>query len=145
MSHVVKSALVPFSAAQMYALVADVDGYRDFLPWCRDSAVVSRSENELIGRIDVAKGPIHKTFSTRNRLRQDERIDIDLVDGPFRRLDGHWRFEALEEAACKVSLDLEFEFANRLLAGAFAPLFKEVAEAMLDAFVKRAHQVHGGR
>lgn len=143
MTHVVKHALVPYSAEEMFKLVADIDRYQEFLPWCRNSSMQQRSENEVVGHVEVAKGPIQKTFSTANRLQPHQRIDLTLVDGPFKRLDGFWQFDALQESACKVTLDLTFEFTNRLLAGAFAPVFKEVAESMLAAFVKRAHEVYG--
>ena len=143
MATVNKSALVPHAAAQMYALVDDVESYENFLPWCGASRVHSRSTDEVRATIEIAKGGLRKSFTTRNRLQPPELIRIELVDGPFRKLEGAWRFQALDEAACKVLLDLEYEFSNRLLKLAVGPVFGQIANTMVDAFCRRADQVYG--
>ncbi len=142
MQTVNKSALVPYSAVQMYELVNDVAAYPQFLPWCRTARVEDRRDDELLASIEMAKGRLHKSFTTRNRLYPHERIELFLVDGPFRHLHGVWRFQALREDACKVSLSLEFEFANLLIRTAVGPIFNRIADTLVDSFCRRAEQVY---
>lgn len=143
MTTISRSALVPYTPAQMFHLVDDVEAYPQFLPWCRDSRVLSRDEDEVRASLDIAYGGLHKSFTTLNRLQQDKMIEIRLVSGPFKRLEGFWRFDGLGKDGCKVSLDLEFEFSGRLLSMTFGPVFGQIANSMLDAFVRRAEDVHG--
>lgn len=140
-----KSALVAYSPAEMFALVSDVESYADFLPWCRSSRVVWREGDELKACLEMAKGSLQKSFTTHNRQQADKMIEIRLVDGPFKRLEGYWRFDPLGDKACKVSLDLEFEFANRMLSMMIGPVFSQIANTLVDAFQQRAVQVYGKR
>ncbi len=140
-----KSALVSYAAGDMYALVDDVGSYHKFLPWCRASRELSRNEDEVHGEIEVAYGGMHKSFTTCNRLQKNKMIEIRLVNGPFRHLEGFWRFDALSQEACKVSLDLDFEFHNRLVGLAFGPVFNQISNSLVDAFCERARQVYGKR
>ena len=137
-----KSALVPYPPAAMYALVADVESYPSFLPWCRGASVVRRSDEIAEASLEVARGPIRQRFSTRNTMVPGERIELRLLDGPFRRLEGHWRFAALGENGCRVSLDLEFEFSSAVLRHLLGPIFKEMANSLLSAFCLRARELH---
>jgi len=139
-----KSALVLYSAAEMYALVNDIEAYPQFLPWCRSTHVLMCGEDELRATIEMAKGGIHKSFTTFNRMQKHKMIDIRLLEGPFKRLEGYWRFEPLRADACKVSLDLEFEF-SQLLRVAIEPVFKQIANSLVDAFCKRAVDLYGKR
>ncbi|MBE9567113.1 MAG: type II toxin-antitoxin system RatA family toxin [Proteobacteria bacterium] len=146
MSHIQRSALVHYSPAEMYRLVNDVADYATFLPWCRSSAVKSESETEMIASVEIAKGVLNKTFTTHNRLYKDHRIELELVDGPFKKLRGFWQFDALKtENACKVNLDLEFEFDNAMMSIAAKPIFTQIASSLVDAFCKRAVEVYGER
>lgn len=138
-----KSALVPYSNAQMFALVNDVENYPQFLPWCRTSRVLERGMDEVRAAVEIAHGALHKSFTTLNRLQQNKMIEMRLVEGPFRRLEGYWRFDVLGENACKVSLDLDFEFSNRLVAMAMGPVFTQIANSLVDAFCKRARELYG--
>ncbi len=138
-----KTALVPYSAADMYRLVDDVDAYPEFLPWCGGGQELSRTEDEVRARIEIAFGAVHKSFTTLNRLQKNKMIEMSLVDGPFKHLHGFWRFEALDEKACKVSLDMEYEFSNRLVGMALGPAFNQIANSMMDAFCKRAEAIYG--
>jgi len=141
-----KSALVLYSTADMYALVSDIEAYPRFLPWCRTTEILSRHGDELRVRIDMLlKGGVRKTFTTRNRLQPDERIEIHLLDGPFLKLEGLWRFEPLRADACKVSLDMDFEFSSSVLRATIGPVFKQIANSMVDAFCKRAVDLYGRR
>ena len=143
MPKVEKSALVPYSAPVMYELVNDVESYPEFLPWCRQCRLLSRDEFELCGEIVVARAGIHQTFSTCNELYPHERIDVHLREGPFKRLEGSWEFQALREDACKISLIMEFEFSGRLINAAFGRVFSQIADTLVDAFCKRARELHG--
>ncbi len=145
MATVKKSALILYSAAEMYALVSDIEAYPQFLPWCRSTQVISRSEDEVRAVIEMVKGRVHKSFSTINRMQHHKMIDIRLLEGPFRRLEGYWRFDPLRADASKVSLDMEFEFANPLLRMAVEPVFKQIANSLVDAFCKRAVDLYGRR
>ena len=145
MPNVRKSALVPYAAGAMYDLVNAIETYPQFLPWCRSTRVLSRSEDEVRATIEIVKGGVHKAFTTCNRMQQNKMIEIRLLDGPFRHLEGYWRFESLGETGCKVSLDLEFEFSNTVLRMMIGPVFNQIANSLVDAFCKRAGEVYGGR
>jgi ribosome-associated toxin RatA of RatAB toxin-antitoxin module len=138
-----RSALVPYAAGDMYDLVADVEQYPGFLPWCRSAKVRARTPNTVEASLEIGRGPLHKTFTTRNVMTPGTRIDIELVNGPFRRLQGCWRFEALEDEGCRVRLEMEFEIAGSLLGKTLGPLFSEIANSMVDAFCRRAGELYG--
>lgn len=133
-----KSALVAHSAKRMFDLVYDVGSYPQFLPWCQGSEVLLETDEKICGRIEVSRLGIHQTFSTCNLFERDRRMDIALMDGPFRKLHGGWRFTPLREDACKVELELEFEFSGRLIDKAFGAVFDQIANSLVDAFCKRA-------
>ena len=145
MPRISRSADVPFPAPDMFSLVADIERYPRFLPWCRSATVHARTPTVVTASLEVARGPLRKSFTTRNRMVDPERIDIELVDGPFSRLDGRWSFDAMAARGCKVGFEMQFEISNRVLARVLAPLFEEIARTMVDAFCRRAHQVYGAR
>ncbi len=145
MTCISRTALVPFSAAEMYALVDDIPSYPKFLEWCRSATELERTEDEVVASLELAKGAFHKTFTTRNRIQKNKMVEMRLVEGPFRLLEGFWRFDALAEQACKVSFDLEFEFSSRLVGVAAGPAFSQIANTMVDAFCKRAAEIYGKR
>ena len=142
MAQVNKSALVPYSAEQMYKLVDDVFAYQEFLPWCGDSKEVSRENEVVVASVTIAKGSINKTFTTKNTSNDHQKIQMQLVDGPFKELSGFWSFQELNENACKVTLKLDYEFSNRLLRLVVGPVFNQIANAMVDSFVERAKEVY---
>lgn len=143
MANINKSALVQHSAADMFALVDDVSSYADFLPWCGGSKELSRNEDEVKASVTIAHSGLNKAFTTLNRLQKNKIIEMNLVDGPFKHLHGFWRFESLAENACKISLDLEYEFSNRLIGMALGPVFSQIANALVDSFCQRAEAVYG--
>ena len=143
MKTVHRNALVMHSAEQMYRLVNDIESYPLFLPWCSGSRLESATPEEIVASLDVAKAGVKKTFTTRNRLVENRRVEMALVDGPFQRLAGSWSFTPLNEEACKVELDLEFEFSSKLMAVMLGPVFNEAANTMVAAFCKRADEVYG--
>lgn len=143
MGSVSRTALVPYSAAEMFALVNDIESYPRFLPWCGAAEVLQSGEDEIRARVEIAYGSVRKAFTTRNRLQKDKMIEMRLLEGPFRHLEGYWRFDSLGERACKVSLDLDFEFSGRLVGLALGPVFNQIANTLVDSFAKRAVEVYG--
>lgn len=143
MSRIERSALVPYSDKQMFDLVNDVKNYPEFVPNCESSRVLHESENEMVAELFISKAGIRHSFTTRNILQEPQTIYLELVDGPFKRLGGRWTFQALAPDACKVQLELEFEFSNQLLKFAFGKIFSEVTSRMVQAFAMRAQQVYG--
>lgn len=144
MASVRKTALLPYSAQQLYALVEDFESYPQFLPWCKSARLLSRDDEQICAELEVSRMGIHQKFSTCNRLQPPDAMDIALKDGPFKQLHGGWRFIALAEDACKIELELEFEFSGRLIDTAFGAVFNQVANTLVDAFCKRATEVYGG-
>ena len=138
-----RSALVPHSAQKMYALVADVESYPQFLPWC-DRAVVSVSEpGRTVATLHINFRGLKKQFTTENFNRPGARIDMKLVSGPFRSLEGSWVFTALSENACKVELSLRYQFASTLIQKMAGPAFRDIMDTFADAFVRRADEKFG--
>lgn len=145
MTTVQKSALVSYSAQEMYALVADIESYGKFLPWCGGSRILARDEDSATASVVIAYGGIHKAFTTINRMQPGKMIEMRLVEGPFKHLSGYWRFQALDAHACKVSLDMEFEFSNAVLSMTVGPVFSRIANDLLDGFCRRAELQYGRR
>jgi len=140
-----RSALVRHSARAMFDLVNDFERYPEFLSGCSNAELLERDEDHLKGRLTLSKAGMQQSFVTRNDLYAPERIELSLVDGPFKRLQGTWLFTPLGENACKVSLEMDFEFSNRLLGMAFGKLFSQVAAQMVEAFTRRADQIYTQR
>jgi ribosome-associated toxin RatA of RatAB toxin-antitoxin module len=145
MPSIQRSALVPYSPAQMFDLVNDIESYPQFLPGCRSATVYARDNDTIKAGLELAKGAVRKSFTTCNRLQKNKMIEVRLVEGPFQHLEGFWRFDALESGATRVSLDLEFEYSNRLVGLAIGPVFTQIANTLVDSFVRRAREVYGGR
>lgn len=141
MTVVRRVAFAPFSPAEMYALVNDVEAYPDFLPWCEAATVLDEDVRAMRARLTVNKGRFRYSFTTANRLVPDREIALSLVDGPFRKLEGAWRFEATD-GGCTIHFELAFEFTNRLLAVALNAAFKPIADSLVDAFKRRAYAVY---
>ncbi|EPF14968.1 MULTISPECIES: type II toxin-antitoxin system RatA family toxin [Cedecea] len=142
MPQISRTALVPYSAEQMYQLVNDVKSYPEFLPGCTGSRVIDASANQMTAAVDVSKAGISKTFTTRNILTDNQSILMQLVDGPFKSLMGGWKFTPLSEDACRIEFQLDFEFTNKLIELAFGRIFKELAGSMVQAFTTRAKEVY---
>ena len=144
MARVQRSALLPYAAADVFAIVNDVPRYPEFLPWCSDATVLEASAEEVVAALSLSASGITETFTTRNRLTPFERIEMVLVSGPFRELSGGWTFTRLgEDAGCRVELDLSFRMSGmKSLLGA---VFNKAADQMVDAFCARANDVLGDR
>lgn len=138
-----RSALVMYSAEQMFELINDVLAYPSFLPDCSDSKIIKQDDNSVTAALLVSKGGLKKWFTTKNILVSNEEIQLTLVDGPFKKLQGSWQLTALSEEACKVSLSLEYEFSNRVFDIAFGRVFNHLTNNMVQAFTLRAKDVYG--
>lgn len=143
MAEVNQSVLVPYSAAQMFELVDAVERYPEFLPWCSASELIDRNEAELRAALHINFRGIKQKFSTRNSRSAPHSMGIQLVEGPFKALEGAWKFIPLSDAGCKVEFRLSWEFSSRLLASLAGPVFNHIALTMVDAFVKRAESLYG--
>ncbi|OGA38446.1 MAG: hypothetical protein A3G28_03590 [Betaproteobacteria bacterium RIFCSPLOWO2_12_FULL_68_19] len=143
MKRITRSAIVAHSAQAMYALVEDIESYPRFLPWCLEARVHERVPGETRATLTAGLGKLRQSFTTRNRNRPGEAIDLRLERGPFRVFSGAWRFTALSARSCEIEFTLEYELASRALAKLLAPLFDRIANTMVDAFTRRAEEVHG--
>lgn len=146
MKTVHKSVLIWYSPEEMFALVTGVEQYPRFLPWCDHAGVLERSEQGMTAEVGISLGGLRQTFVTRNLHEQGRRVQMQLVKGPFSRLDGDWHFHPVgdgSQRACKVELLLHYGFDNAALAALVGPVFDKIAGSMVDAFVKRAEQVYG--
>jgi ribosome-associated toxin RatA of RatAB toxin-antitoxin module len=135
-----KSALVPFSADSMFALVDEVEAYPKFLPWCSAAKVLERNGELTRARIQVSYLGVSVAFATKNLKQRPSSMSLALEDGPFRELHGSWRFEAIENLGCRVELALQYEFESVVLAGAVGPVFDRVAGSLVDSFVAEAER-----
>lgn len=143
MTTISKSALVSYSPEQMFRLIDDIEAYAEFLPWCGKSTEISRDEKNVEASLFISHSGVNKGFTTQNKNTAFEKIEMHLVNGPFKSLEGVWLFEALGENACKVSLNLEFEFSSKIISVTLGPVFSRIANSLVDAFIKRADTVYG--
>jgi ribosome-associated toxin RatA of RatAB toxin-antitoxin module len=143
MKTVHKSVLIWYSPAEMFHLVTDVAAYPQFLPWCDRTTVIEESSEGMLAEIGIAFSGIHQSFTTRNRHLAGQQVHMNLVSGPFSKLEGEWNFLSLgDQRACKVELTLSYGFEGALGA-LIGPVFDKIAGTMVDAFVQRAKQVYG--
>ncbi len=138
-----RSALLPFSASDMYRIVADIGAYPEFLNWCESVELHSEQGDEVIAGLAISYSKLSFKFTTRNTNTLNESIELNLHDGPFKKLQGRWQFQALNDSACKVSLEMEFDFDSVIARRAFSGMFKKIISAQLDAFQKRAQSLQG--
>jgi ribosome-associated toxin RatA of RatAB toxin-antitoxin module len=137
-----KSALVPYSAEQMYQLVNQVDDYPKFLNWCSDASILKQTSDQIIASVEINKSGFNQSFTTINTLTPNQRIDMKLKEGMFKQLNGAWVFTKLNDQACKIELSLNFSFSSKILDLAISPIFTSIANSQLDAFVARAKVVY---
>ncbi|NMM39249.1 MAG: type II toxin-antitoxin system RatA family toxin [Glaciimonas sp.] len=143
MAVVHKSVIVGYSAEQMFALVDKVEDYPRFLPWCGGTEVRDRAAGGLVAAIAIHYHGLKQSFTTKNTNVQPTSIQMRLLEGPFRQLQGSWVFKPLREDACKIEFDLEYEFSNRILDKLIGPVFGMIANSFVESFCKRAEAVYG--
>lgn len=142
MTIVKKSRVSVYSCEQMFNIVNDVARYSEFVPYCTESKVCHRDEDEVQATLVIAAAGMSKSFTTHNRLQHNKMIEIRLIDGPFSHLEGFWRFDEIPEG-CQISFDLEFEFSGRMLSMLLGPLFDQITNKMVDSFCERADVLYG--
>jgi ribosome-associated toxin RatA of RatAB toxin-antitoxin module len=142
---VARSALVAHSAAAMFALVDDVASYPQFLPWCSQAEIEHQDAERTVATLHIAYRGIHQQFTTENIKQPGKSIQMRLLRGPFKSLEGEWQFVPLAEAAARVELRLEYQFANALLDRLIGPAFSHIANTFVDAFVQRAEALYGAQ
>lgn len=143
MPQVAKTVLIEHSAQRMFDLVEDVESYPAFLPWCSATSISHRDAQKTVATLYINFHAVKVHFTTENAKERPNWMTLKLVDGPFRSLEGCWRFRPLTEAACKVEFQLSYEFANKLFEKIVGPVFNHIANTLVEAFVKRAEQVYG--
>lgn len=142
MPTITRSALVMYSAEQMFNLINDVDAYPQFLPDCGDSKIVSQTESAMTASLLVSKGGIKKWFTTENVLTLNESVKMNLVDGPFKYLVGEWTLVPLSEEACKINFNIDYEFSSKVLGIAFGRVFDHLVNNIVQSFISRAKEVY---
>ena len=157
MKNIHKSVLIWYTPEEMFRLVTDVALYPEFLPWCDRASVLETDAQGMVAEVGISLGGIQQTFTTRNTHEEGRSLHMALVDGPFSQLEGTWRFlplqkpgvepsaDPLDAPACKVEFSLQYAFASRTLSMVVSPVFDRIANTFVEAFVKRAEQVHGPR
>ena len=134
---------MPYTAAQMFALVEDIERYPQFLPWVSAAQVLERGPEQIVGRLEMHKSGVTEKFTTRNLLKPPTEITLNLVDGPFKTLAGRWTFDAIADRGVKVGFTVMFEFANPMLSLLLSRSFEKNCGQLIDAFVTRARAVYG--
>lgn len=143
MALVEKTVLIERSAQQMFDLVDRCEDYPVFLPWCSSTEVKFRDEHKTVATLHINYHSVQSHFTTENTKEIPSSMTIRLVDGPFRRLEGAWRFKALAENACKIEFQLHYEFSSKFFEKIIGPVFSHIANSFVDAFVRRAQRVYG--
>ncbi len=138
-----RELIVPYSATAMFNLVNDIETYPHFLPWCRHARILEQNQNHINATLVLAKGGLHKAFTTHNQLILNQSIGISLIDGPFKQLTGLWQFTALNETECHIHFDLQFEFSTKLISMMFGPLFQQATTTLIDSFQREAQKRYG--
>lgn len=143
MGTVTKSANVPYTAEQMYALVNDIESYPEFLPWCTDTKVFNRKRESLTATVLLSAGKIKQEFSTENMMLEGKQINVSLVSGPFKNLTGYWKFQNTTENFCYIELRMDFEFKSKILKLTLNVMFNKFMNSLVESFTKRAEKMYG--
>lgn len=139
MNTIKRSALLPHSQEQMFNLVSDISSYQDFLPWCSDTTILEENLNQVVATLHIEHFKVKTKFTTKNTILRPNSMLIELVDGPFKYLQGSWQFTKLDENSCKIDFCLEYTFSNIVLELALGPVFKYITQSIMDAFIKQAN------
>ena len=138
-----RTVIVPHTPAQMFDLVADVQRYPEFVPWCASAELLARDDTSLTGRLEMAMGPLTGKLATRNELEPPRRMTLELVEGPFSDLQGEWLFKGLGDQGCQIDLTMRFAFSNPVKDLVLGAAFEQTCSRLVDAFVARAEDMYG--
>jgi len=145
MTEISKTTVVPYTPVEMYVLVNDIESYPTFLPWCTAAKILSQQEESLTATLSLALGKIKQSFTTENTMQDGSRIDIRLIEGPFKHLSGYWRFIQEDEQSCHIHLHMNYEFKSKIIKHTIGKAFYIVIDTLVDSFVQRAQQIYGSR
>ncbi len=145
MTEISKTTVVPYTSDEMYILVSDIESYPTFLPWCTAAKILSQQEERLTASLSLALGKIKQSFTTENTMQNGSRIDMKLIEGPFKHLTGYWRFTQEDEQSCHIHLHMHFEFKNKIIKHTLGKAFYKVMDTLVESFVRRAQQIYGSR
>ena len=135
-----KSAIVLHSSKKMFQLVDSVENYPNFLPWCGSTKIIERNNNKTIASIEINFKKIKQTFTTENTKERHRKMNIRLIDGPFKSLSGQWIFKDFDKHSCQIELKLEYQFSNIVLEKLISPVFNMIANTFIDEFIKEANR-----
>jgi len=133
---------LPFTPDQIYDLVADVEKYPEFLPWCVAARVLSQSDTEITADLIIGYKVLRETFRSRVHLTPKTRIEVDYINGPFHYLNNHWEFTEAENGGTDIDFHIDFQFKNSFFQSGMQLVFESAFNQMLNAFEKRAHQIY---
>ena len=145
MTEISKTTVVPYTSDEMYVLVNDIEAYPSFLPWCVEAKILSQHEESLTATLSMVLGKIKQSFTTENTMQDGSRIDIQLIEGPFKHLSGYWRFIQEDEQSCHIHLHMHFEFKNKIIKHTLGKAFYKVMDTLVESFAQRAQQIYGNR
>ena len=137
MKRIVRSAIVECGADDFYDLVAAIESYPEFLPWCVAAEIHETAPGRTVATLALAAKGLRYSITTENTHARGQSIDMRLVEGPFRHFSAAWRFTPLGENACKAEYSMQYEFSNRVVAAVLEPVFRRIADSTVDAFTKR--------
>ncbi|MEM9243700.1 MAG: type II toxin-antitoxin system RatA family toxin [Pseudomonadota bacterium] len=138
-----RHVIVPYTAGQMYELVNDVASYPSFLPWCSGTHILDQSDARMTAAIEVSAKGMQRSFTTRNFLTTHEKIEMTLVEGPFKHFSSLWQFKERDDGCCEITFDMSFAFTNRIMTMLLGKLFHRAATSMVEAFIQRADVLYG--
>lgn len=138
-----RSSIMPYSAAQIYQLVADIESYPEFLNWCAQVEVHEQDADSVVATMKVAYSAIKLNWKTHNTNLENQSIKMQLLEGPFSEFEGQWKFDALGDSGCKVSLDMNFSFSDSVMSKLIGKVFESIMSAQINAFEDRAKQIYG--
>ena len=145
MTEIIKTTVVPYTPEEMYVLVNDIESYPTFLPWCTAAKILSKQEERLTAKLSLALGKIKQSFTTENTMQDGSQIEMRLIEGPFKHLNGYWKFNLEDEQSCQIQLHMNFEFKNKIFKHTLGKAFYKVMDSLVESFVQRAQQIYGNR
>ena len=145
MTEISKTTVVPYTPEEMYVLVNDIESYPAFLPWCSAAKILTQQEESLTATLSLALGKIKQSFTTENTMQDGSRIEIQLIEGPFKHMSGYWKFNPEDEQSCHIQLQMNYEFKNKIIKYALGKVFYIVMDTLVESFVQRAQQIYGNR
>jgi len=145
MIEISKRTVVPYTPEEMYVLVNDIESYPAFLPWCTAAKISNQQKESLTASLSLAVGKIKQSFTTENTMQDGSRINMQLIEGPFKHLSGYWKFNPEDEQSCHIHLHMNFEFKNKIIKHTLGKVFYKVMDSMVESFVQRAQQIYGRR